>query len=188
MNSSPINYRIDASDRIVAVNAAWSEFAAANAGQDSLPERVVGAELWSFINDDTINELYRRMVARARAGHTMRFRYRCDAPAERRHFEMKITAGVRSEVEFSSLMVSCEPRPAVGWLDRHAARGDDLVRMCGWCGRVALGDGQWVEIELAIEQHGAFQNLTPPRISHGICPECFQRMVRLLPPEVPANT
>lgn len=185
MNSSPISYRIDALDRIVSVNSAWSEFAAANAGLDSLPERVLGTELWTFISDETIEELYRRLVTRARAGHAVQFHYRCDAPAERRVFEMRISAGAGGEVEFSSLLVSCEPRPAVDWLDRGATRSNELVRMCGWCGRVALADGRWVEIEQAIEQHGALQDATPPRITHGICPECFHRMAQLIPSEVP---
>jgi len=139
--------------------------------------------LWSFVGDDTTRELYRRMVARARNGHTVQFRYRCDAPAERRVFEMRIDLMPGDEVEFHSQMVSSEPRSPVGWLHRTAARSRDFVAMCGWCGRVSLSAGQWVEIEQAIEQHRAFQGAVAPRITHGICPECLQRMSQLIPGE-----
>lgn len=188
MNSPPIIYRIDAADRIVSVNPAWREFAETNMGPESLPERVLGVELWSFIGDDTIRELYRRMVASARTGRSMRFCYRCDAPTERRIFEMSIAVEAGGEVEFRSAMLSRETRPAVDWLDRSVARSSELVRMCGWCGRVALSDGRWVGIEQAIDQHGALQDATPPRITHSICPECVQHMIRLIPAEFREGT
>ncbi|HVZ66274.1 MAG TPA: PAS domain-containing protein [Lacunisphaera sp.] len=183
MNPSPINYRIDASDRIVSVSPSWSEFAEANLGQDSLPEQVIGRKLWSFVGDETTRELYRRMIARARSGHAVQFRYRCDAPAERRVFAMRISAVSGDVVEFHSQMVSSEARSPVDWLNRAAVRSRDFVVMCGWCARVSLSAGHWVEIEQAIEQHRAFQGAVAPRITHSICPECLQRASRFMSDE-----
>lgn len=139
--------------------------------------------MWSFVGDETTRELYRRMIARARNGNTVQFRYRCDAPAERRVFEMRISAMPRGEVEFHSQMVSSEPRSPVGWLNSAATRSRDFVVMCGWCARVSLSTGHWVEIEQAIERHRAFQGAVAPRITHSICPECLGRMSRLLADE-----
>jgi len=45
-------YHIDAADRIVAVDAAWIAFAAANDAPD-LPERVLGRPVWQFITNLT---------------------------------------------------------------------------------------------------------------------------------------
>lgn len=180
MNAAPIVYRINAQDRISFVNEAWRQFAEENLGEQVMPARVIGAELWPFVGDETTRELYRRMVARARNGHTVQFRYRCDAPAERRVFEMKIFRGSTGEVEFDSQIVSREPRPAVSWLDRTVARSRDFVTMCSWCGRVALATGEWVEIEQAIERHRAFQGAAAPRLTHGICEVCLEKMSRII--------
>lgn len=185
MHADPIIYRIDAQDHIAHVNEAWREFAQENLGPEVMPARVIGAKLWPFVGDETTRELYRRMVARARGGQVVKFRYRCDAPAERRVFEMQISAVAAGEVEFCSQIVSREARTAVSWLDRTVARSREFVTMCSWCGRVTLPAGEWVEIEQAIERHRAFQGAAVPRLTHGICPDCLAKMSRVIGAEGP---
>lgn len=180
MKEDAIAYCIDAADRLVSFNAGWTAFAERNGGEDARPEKVVGRSLWDFVADPTVQELYRRMVARARQGRVVRFRYRCDAPSERRVFQMEIRRRPQGRVEFSSGLISSDPRPHVAWLDRPESPGTELVRMCSWCARVALPDGRWVAIEQAIEQHRALQRLVPPSITHGICQNCQAEMLQLL--------
>lgn len=175
-----ISYAIDADDRLVDFNQSWTDFARANRGEQALPGVVKGRRLWDFVSDPTSQELYRRMVRRARGGESVLFRYRCDAPHERRVFTMEIRGGPDGRVEFESVMVKSEPRPAVAWLEPAAPASPELVRMCSWCARVAVGDDRWVVVERAMEEHQALKREGNPAITHGICGECEREMLRLL--------
>lgn len=175
-----ISYAIDADDNLVAFNESWSEFARANRGEQALPGVVKGRKLWDFISDPTSRELYRRMVLRARAGEAVLFRYRCDAPHERREFTMQIRSSPEGRVEFVSVMVNSEPRTAVPWLGSEVSTSSELVRMCSWCARVAVAEDRWVAVERAMEEHPALRGPRTPSITHGICPDCEKEMLRLL--------
>lgn len=176
-----IAYTIDAEDRLIRFNEAWSDFAHANRGEGALPHAVLRKKLWDFVRDPTLQELYRRLVKRSRSGNPVRFRYRCDAPSERRIFTMEIRGQKDGVVEFISTLTSVEPRSSVAWLDSNVLHDPQLlVRVCSWCSRVALPDNQWVEIERAIEEHQALHGPRIPSTTHGICPECQRQMFDLL--------
>lgn len=180
MPGEPIIYRIDAEDRIVECNDAWSCFARANYGEQSLPDWVIGKPIWDVVLDPTLRELYRRMIAQARAGRLVRFRCRCDAPSERRIFRMTLCGHEEGVVEFTSEVESCEPRPEVTWLRPHESDGRNLVRLCSWCARVFVHDRGWVSIEQAIEWHSSLQLHSSPRLTHGMCESCRDEMLRLI--------
>lgn len=175
-----IIYQIDAKDRLVEFNAGWTDFARANQGEAAMPEVVAGTCLWDVVQDPTLQELYRRMVQKARGGEQVRFRYRCDAPQQRRVFIMEIRAAGGGRVEFASRLVAAEERASVDWLAHGVEHGVELVRMCSWCGRVALPDGAWVAIERAMDQHRSLHGATVPRLTHGICGECQAEMMQML--------
>jgi len=180
MQGEPIIYRIDAEDRIIECNDAWSRFARANDGESTLPDWVIGKTLWELVCDPTLSELYRRMIAKARAGLPVQFRCRCDAPTERRVFRMTLRGQNDDEVEFTSELESCEPRPEVVWLRSHASDSGNLVRICSWCARVFVQDRGWVAIEQAIEWHASLQSCYNPRLTHGMCESCRGEMLRLI--------
>jgi len=175
-----ITYRIDATDQLIGMNEAWSTFAHENRGEEALPAKVMGRSLWDVVTDPALQELYRRMVRQARDGSPVRFRYRCDAPHERRVFEMAIAEVEPGVVEFRSELKTAEGRRPVAWLDPEARRGPALVRVCSWCGRVALPDGRWVAVERAMEEHAALHQPEAPALTRGICAECSARMLELL--------
>jgi hypothetical protein len=175
-----IVYRIDAADRLCHVNQAWLDFARQNDGEAVTAEKMLGRELWPCLTDETIRDLYQRMVARARQGETMHFQYRCDAPGERRVFAMRIRSAGDGAVEFRSELVRHEPRPAVPLLDCRIPRSSQLIRICSWCSRVALPDGRWVSIERAMELHPLLRSAEVPGPTHGICEECRQEMTRVI--------
>jgi hypothetical protein len=166
---------VDRKDRILVVNPEWTAFALANGGSAVLPEKILGRELWSQISDPTVRAIYRLLVERARLGHLVRFRYRCDSPTHRRTFEMNVRAGAEDQVIFDSLLVHDEERPSVALLEEGRRRDERMVRVCSWCQRVALPQGQWVDIEEAVQVMGYLENPTLPRMSHGICPECLKK-------------
>lgn len=180
MLTEPIIYRIDAKDRICGCNDAWISFAQDNEGEESLPEQVVGRLLWEVVTDPTLQELYQRMVAKARTGQPVQFRYRCDAPNERRVFHMTLRGEPGGVVEFRSELKSYEERPSVEWLKPHAATGKELVRLCSWCARVFVEGLGWVSIERAIERHGSLQGQGSPKLTHGMCEDCRDEMLQLL--------
>jgi hypothetical protein len=176
-----IVYQVDKGDRICDVNAAWSAFASANQGAHLLPPAVLGQSLWDAITDPTTRLVYRALLARVRSGAgPVRFLVRCDAPDRRRLLEMRIMTTDTGGVAFSSAVVAEEPRPRVSLLDVDARRSAEILPACGWCMRVRLADGSWVEIEEAVSALALFESEVLPQLSHGMCPSCYDAMDRAL--------
>jgi hypothetical protein len=178
----PVTYRIDGQGKIVHVNAQWDVFARENDGAGALSARVLGQPLNSFLADATVRMLYRKMVAAVRRGRTITFLYRCDAPAIRRLLEMTIRSLGQGEVEFTSTIKELSRRKPVAFFDRQAPRTSEHLRICGWCQRVAVAPGGWIEPEAAAEALGLFVGDAVPEMTHGICEPCRDEMLRGLPP------
>jgi len=140
-----------------------------------LPEHVLGQDLLRSVADQTVRELYVRMIRRARAGTPVRFHYRCDAPDRRRMFEMKIHLVAGGEVEFVSTLRYENPRAPVALLEPGRLRDDRLLLVCSWCQMVALPDKTWVPVESAVETLHLLEAETFPRLTHGICESCLAK-------------
>lgn len=176
-----IAYVIDEQDRLVRVNDAWTRFAADNSGEMLRPAMILGRPLWNFISEPVVRDIYRRLVAQARAGTPTRFAYRCDSPTMRRRFEMRIS-GVGHQVEFTSNLLSEEARPSIPLFDVTKQHTQVIVRMCGWCHAIARPDGTWEPLEIGINRLGLLEGQPSPRVSHGICAACAQEMFPGLQP------
>jgi len=57
------------------------------------------------------------------------------------------------------------------------AADDLLLRACAWCDRVHVDD-EWISEESAVRKLRTFDRDAPPRFTHTICPECFERVER----------
>ena len=169
-------YKINSDDQIVFVSDDWDVFAVDNDGDAIVSSRVIGRSLWRFITDVTTRKLYQQVLVRARAGHPIRFTYRCDSPTHRRFMEMVVTQHDDGLVEFATRALLDEVRPAVTLLDAHAARSHDLVRVCGWCNKVSVND-VWKEVEHAIAQLGMLDRSPVPKLNHGICEVCYETVL-----------
>ena len=57
--------------------------------------------------------------------------------------------------------------------DRHSDGPPSAVwfTICAWCARMRVGDG-WIDVERALETMGRVDDL---RLTHGICPACFEK-------------
>lgn len=170
-----ISYHIDGHDEITAVSDSWTAFARSNGGAD-LADQVVGHSMWQFVCDDTTRQVYRDLLARVRDGRTVTFSYRCDSPALRRFMRMTMNQGPRTGVQFDSLTLRTESRVPPIVMAPASAQSDFLLRVCGWCKRVAVG-AEWEEVEVAIEQLGLFGGRAPAAITHGMCPACVARVL-----------
>jgi hypothetical protein len=114
---------------------------------------------------------------------TVRFKFRCDAPAERRLLEMEIIPRADGSIEFQTNLITTQPRDEVSLLDRRSGRSDLLLKICGWCMRVQVNDS-WLTIEDAITELRLFEAPRLPNVTHGMCPECYEGMLATL--EAPA--
>jgi hypothetical protein len=175
MESGDIAYRIDASDRIAWCNAAWDDFAAQNDAIELRAEEVRHRSVWDFISDVSTRELYREIFARVRDGRTIRVPIRCDAPECRRWMDLELRAGSGGDIEVRAVLLRDESRLHESLLDVTAARDGRQLCVCGWCKRMDV-DGDWVEVEKAVDRLGLFGYPTLPLISHGICEECAREI------------
>src|SRR5262245_41935895 len=169
--AAPLVYWIDRRDVITEVGGAWLAFALANGAPELDSASVVGRRLWDFVGDPTTGQLYRGILARARAGRAARFPFRCDAPASRRLLEMAVTAEGDGGVRFETRTLEEASRPPEALWERGAERSGDLLRVCGWCKRVDAGG--WAEVEEAVARLRLFERDRLPALTHGICETCL---------------
>lgn len=174
-----VRYTVNADDDIVFVNEAWDTFAQENGAAHLTSTHVLGRSLWDFVTDDTTRLLYRDVLARIRGTTAMRFTFRCDAPACRRHLELEVTGGRNGDAVFLVRTLKEEPRPAQPLLDPAQLRSDALLRMCSWCKRIDV-NGHWVDVEEAVTALGLFDRPRLPQVTHGICDDCYARMAEAI--------
>ena len=171
-----IHYRLNDRDEIVFVNEAWNAFASANSGEHLTAPHVLGRPLWEFIVDRTTRALYKDILARVRSGRSVRFRLRCDSPEYRRLLEMEVSHGLDDVTDFRVRTLSQNARERQPLLDTDRPHSEELLRVCGWCRKVHAG-GRWVEVEEAVSLLGLFVRPLLPDVTHGICEDCYERMV-----------
>jgi hypothetical protein len=172
-------HRIDRDGRIRFVNDAWLSFAAENRWGESARE-VLGSPLMAHISDAQTRHIYDLLLERVHEkGRDIRFHYRCDSPDCRRFMEMWIHHDrALDQIVFRSRVLRLETREPVALLDSGLAeRSGDVLMVCSWCKAVEAGH-VWVEVEQAVERLDLFAPEALPPISHGICPDCSERMTR----------
>ncbi|WP_293678458.1 hypothetical protein [uncultured Phenylobacterium sp.] len=165
----------------------WDEFATAAAAERALASAVVGRSVFDAMAGEEVRDAYRRIHRRVLdepSGH-FGFEYRCDAPEVGRRMRMSISRvsgpGRRVRLLYQSQVLSAvsrpwmslfEPQRIVEWARAEAAV--PLVRMCGFCQRLAWppDEGGWVSSE-------SYYRLGGPadvRVSHGVCPTCTHKI------------
>ncbi len=82
----------------------------------------------------------------------------------------------RKQVEFSSRVLLIERREPMDLFSANRTnRTDDILSVCSWC-KAVLADQAWLEVEQAVMRLRLFAADALPRISHGICPACSERL------------
>jgi len=170
-------HRIDAEGRICFVNSAWLAFAEENDWGLGAAQ-VLGSELMASITDAPTRHLYSLLIQRIRnSSRTTGFNYRCDSPECRRLMEMRMYYDqARKQVEFRSHTLLIERREPMALLNAtRTNHTDDILSVCSWC-KAVLADQAWLEVEQAVMRLRLFAADALPRISHGICPTCSERL------------
>lgn len=170
-----LTYRIDRRDVISDVHGAWAAFATANGAPQIA--NVLGQSLWDHVSDDTTRQVYHDLLARVRTGHAVTFSYRCDAPDLRRFMRMTMREVAAGSVEFDSVVERTEARAVPSLLDTPAGGTSGIiVRVCSWCKRVHVRE-TWQEVEVAVERLGLFTGGPAPSLTHGMCEDCYARVM-----------
>jgi len=178
----PVEYHLDQRDLITFVSAEWQTSAHEHGVPELTLEEVVGRSIWSFISCDSTRSLYRAAFNRVRTGQKrLVLPFRCDTAAARVWRRLVIDPGEEGALRLRSYEQAREPRSPVRLFERNAPRDHHLVRMCGWCQRVAAPD--WVEVETAVQRLDLFNRPLMPELTHGICEECLQTLATR--PDVP---
>jgi hypothetical protein len=173
-------YRIDAQNRIVFLSQEWLDFAKENQMAEELTaENLLGKDLQQFIDGWETAHLYELIYQRVRTdAREIRFPFRCDSPTMDRFMEMRISPQEKDDIEFDARVIRLESHPLISLLDPSAPHSSIIVVICSWCKRIRI-DGNWAEIQDAVGKHEFFGAL-PPRLTHGICPDCSTDIHRRL--------
>ena len=168
-------YTLDAQDRVVAVDDGWDRFAAENGGTCDAGS-VTGRPLWDFVSGIETRHLWESLFGRIRDSHRAAvIPFRCDAPGLRRFLVMDLVPRKDGGLEIATRVVREEPRAHVALLDSGVERSARVIKMCSWCKRLET-EGGWLEVEDAAPALDLFGEPPVPLVSHGVCPDCVERL------------
>jgi len=161
------------------VSGNWQEFVKENNGlENTNSNNVIGKPLWNFINGMETAHLYQIVLKAVRESkHGVKLFFRCDSPDTRRYLQLAIIPLEDSCIEFRSQIIKTESRESPDILRNGIERSDDIITMCSMCKKINTLHNAWEEIELAINILKLLEMEHPPRISHGLCPSCFNSMM-----------
>lgn len=178
MNKS-FKYTIDSEDRITSVCQNWCEFARDNKATDQCTSPLIlGRTLWDFISDMETRHIYELMVQQVRMSNKQaNVTINCDSPDLKRLIEITINPLDGNSIEFSSTIVEEEERDALPILDPSVERSRELVKICSFCKKIAVSENEWLETSQAVARLGLFGQSPMPKLSHGMCPECYSNVM-----------
>ena len=167
-----LRYSVGNDDIIDWVSENWARFAIQNDAPEPSADAVIGKSIWRFISDIETRELYRLLLARVRTARVpIEFEFRCDSPTAKRFMRMVVTSD-QQRLVFSTELVRLEPTIENPLLYRTIRVCHNLIKICGWCKKLRIGDDRWEEAEVALGILGPFRQNTMPIVSHGICEPC----------------
>ncbi|MEJ5300469.1 MAG: hypothetical protein WHS38_05710 [Thermodesulforhabdaceae bacterium] len=177
-HNSIILYRVDNSDRLIFVNEEWFRFAEDNDASHLASPFIIGKSLWDLITDQEVRAIYSAILSRVRqTGKPISFNFRCDAPSCRRYMLMTILPVGKGIVEFQSRILKIEYRKPVRLLLKNVSREETFIVVCSWCKRVKAKEDLWLEVEEAINMLDLMTKPKLPKISHGICLDCYKNVI-----------
>ena len=166
--------------------------------------KVIGTCLFDQVQGAEVRDSYRTLHRAVWSGSRLAigFEYRCDAPAIERRMRMSLSL-IRVELQpcavlYQSIIISELPRAPLPLFDSdlldmlgQSSAASVFVTLCSYCQRVAwplgasVADRRWIE-------PAQFYRLGGPSdavVSHGLCDDCFERVVgsALRPVPVPAG-
>lgn len=175
------SFTIDALDRLIDVNDSF--LASLEPGIGSVERvHVIGRSLWDFLPSGSTKQLWQVMQGRVRAmGAPIFFPMRMDSACERRLVDVELHALGNDDIRHVLQFMWRESRPAIALLDRNYPRDSRRLRRCGWCARVQVRLGLWLEVEAAQEALAIRADATLPGMKDSVCTACKQTMLNIFP-------
>jgi hypothetical protein len=177
-------YTIDASDRVVFVNAAWLVFRRAE-GDAAVRSDVIGRPIWDLLGEGHIRLLWELLYRRVRAmGAPVFVPMRIDTAGERRLIDIELRPLADRSIQHICERVWSEARAAVALLDPAWPRDQRTLRCCQWCRRIQVSIGVWQEVEDALFALGIEAADTLPTLTPDACVTCKQSLLKTFPARV----
>ena len=167
----------------------WDAFAQENDAPELQAVRVLGRNLFDFIEGEQVRNQYRKVLARISEDPNWSWvlPYRCDSPERERAMCQSIRpifSGDRcTGFIFHSFEQYSRPRPPIDLYNFKAiaksVRDDPtlpVISMCSWCQRVqcaAISGDHW----LKAEDYYAAGGRSNVRLTHGICEQCLETTI-----------
>lgn len=170
-------YVIDKNDMLTDYSENFMTFAISNGWK---PEsEIIGRNIFDFIEGIEVRHIYRTLFDLTRQGkHIGPIPFRCDSPTSRRFMELFFTPGDYGSIRITSKISKIEHRKPINILFMtNVERSQKFLRMCSICKKIDLGKTSWVEIEEGLVSLGIFISEKPFKITHGLCPGCFNLLM-----------
>lgn len=169
----------------------WDAFACENGGQDIVSGNILGRNLFDFIEGDDVRAVYQSSHATLIEDDLARisFEYRCDAPGLERRMLMSISTvicdGGETVILYQSQILEERVRVPLSILSAEnykvPHRFENQTSICSFCAKIGWPVGgestsqEWITADSYYAKGGSSQ----VGLSHGICPECFDKSQNL---------
>ncbi|MEE4245237.1 MAG: hypothetical protein V2I33_07485 [Kangiellaceae bacterium] len=171
-----ISYQIDSNNCLVSTSSSWDQFAQANDGEQASASHVVNHNLFDYIEGSEERFLYQLMLDFVRTKHSdFTLAFRCDSPDEKRLFQMKLSDQQNHSVKFDNTLLFAEPSETTVVLEPLCDCMIEMLHICSYCFDIRI-DNNWVGFEKGLAELRIFEAKHLPKISHGMCPNCSQRL------------
>lgn len=175
-------YTIDALDRLIDYNGAFVSTLPAAFHDDAVLD---GRSIWDLISGTVSRQLWKVLYSRVRGmGTPMFVPMRRDTPNHRRLVDLELHPVGDRCVRHVQECVWSEARTAVVLLDPNFPRDDRKLNRCGWCARIQVALGTWLEVEEAYVRLGLEASASLPVVKDGACTPCKQSILRSFPARV----
>lgn len=155
-------YRLDAFDRIIAVDEGWHELALSHDAPGAFAPEVLGRSIWRFVaGQETECYLNAIFFWCRRTGRSVELPYRCDTPLERRWWTMRVSGAEDYGLEIRHEEKDRLPAPLSGLVRRS---GNAARQLCSICCRGEM-DGVWME-------GVGYAGRRKPAEVYTVCPTC----------------
>ncbi len=176
-----IEYKIDENNNIIYVNEEWDCFALENNGEEIVSDKIIGRNLFDFVENITVKHIYLHLLDKVRKGNKILIDYRCDSPTYKRFLQLTIKPEDNSIIRFISREKEILPQNYLRILDSKSIRSKKFIPMCLWCKKIKVED-EWEELEQAINKYDLLNQLEVPSLTHTICEECYQQLNTIMKP------
>jgi hypothetical protein len=92
-------------------------------------------------------------------------------------YEDLVTRALAAQERARSLTVDAVRVSRLARILREAGARSTMLVHCAWCGRLEVGD-EWLELDAIGSGQTRIAEQLVRRSTHGICPDCFERVSR----------